>query len=124
MHQLAGLFQQDRTPPAQHNSNSKQRGGANGGKTGAHQISIEKQSLIEDVLAAHFTAEKKLSPNERRSTELHRLCQEVETESVREMLMKCIKPEMLYYFVQTSFDSFSVHQARIEEGLFSFDELN
>lgn len=87
-----------------------------------HQISIEKQSLIEDVLAAHFTAEKKLSPNERRSTELHRLCQEVETESVREMLMKCVKPEMLYYFVQTSFDSFTTHQVHIEEGLNGFDE--
>lgn len=79
-----------------------------------HQISIEKQSLIEDVLAAHFTAEKKLSADERRSDELHRLCHEVETESVREMLMRCVKPEMLYYFVQTSFDSFSSHQAYIE----------
>jgi hypothetical protein len=61
-------------------------------------------------LAAHFTAEKKLVPDERRSAELRRLCQENDKEEVREMLMKCVKPEMLYHFVQASFGQFGAQQ--------------
>ena len=60
--------------------------------------------MIEEILAAHFTAEKKIEPNKRRSTQLHRLCQGLEKDDVREILMKCVKPDMLYHFVQATFN--------------------
>ena len=79
-----------------------------------YHLSLDKQALVEEILSAHFTAEKKLLPDQRRSAELHKLLKENDKESVREMLMKCVKPEMLYHFVQSSFNQFGAQQIIIQ----------
>jgi len=79
-----------------------------------YHLSLDKQALVEEILSAHFTAEKKLLPDQRRSAELHKLLKENDKESVREMLMKCVKPEMLYHFVQSSFNQFGAQQIFIQ----------
>ena len=79
-----------------------------------YHLSLDKQALVEEILSAHFTAEKKLLPDQRRSAELHKLLRENDKESVREMLMKCVKPEMLYHFVQSSFNQFGAQQIFIQ----------
>ena len=82
--------------------------------TTVSHLSLDKQALVEEIWSAHFPAEKKLLPEQRRSAELHKLLKENDKESVREMLMKCVKPEMLYHFVQSSFNQFGAQQIFIQ----------
>ena len=67
--------------------------------------------MIEDVLAAHFIAEKKISSEagfqmfaNTRSREVQSVVTDYTKEQVQQMLKKCINPEMLYHFVHGSFD--------------------
>ena len=85
-----------------------------------HSLQIENQELIEVILSAHFVTERKIQSVDflRKSAQSRKIVDLVfenyDEIQLKEMLMKCVKPEMMWHLVNSTIDQSCKKLARIE----------